>query len=194
MGGDIIAGTNFVDALKVFETDDDTEAIILVGELGGTNEEEVADWIKDYKKRVSNPKPIAACIGGFQAKPGKVTGHAGAWTGLGEGTSEDKYRALEAVGVTMVDHPAKFGGVMKDILAKSGRSVKKIVSLASKKNNGYCSQPRRSNQQLRRVADTTHQRDDELGLHRGDHHSNKSAPFISQRSKIPTSSGSIIST
>lgn len=129
MGGDIIAGTNFVDALKVFETDDDTEAIILVGELGGTNEEEAADWIKDYNKRVSNPKPIAACIGGFQAKPGKVTGHAGAWTGLGEGKSEDKYRALEAAGVTMVDHPAKFGGVMKDILAKSGRSVKKIVSL-----------------------------------------------------------------
>lgn len=128
MGGDIIAGTNFVDALKVFETDDDTEAIILVGELGGTNEEEAADWIKDYNKRVSNPKPIAACIGGFQAKPGKVTGHAGAWTGLGEGKSEDKYRALEAAGVTMVDHPAKFGGVMKDILAKSGRSVKKIVS------------------------------------------------------------------
>ena len=128
MGGDVIAGTNFVDALKVFETDEDTEAIILVGELGGTNEEEAAEWIKDYHKRVSNPKPIAACIGGFQAKPGKVTGHAGAWTGLGEGTSEAKYRALEAAGVTMVDHPAKFGGVMKDILAKSGRNVKKIVS------------------------------------------------------------------
>lgn len=128
MGGDVIAGTNFVDALKVFETDEDTEAIILVGELGGTNEEEAAEWIKEYHRRVSNPKPIAACIGGFQAKPGKVTGHAGAWTGLGEGTSEAKYRALEAAGVTMVDHPAKFGGVMKDILAKSGRNVKKIVS------------------------------------------------------------------
>ena len=124
----MIAGTNFVDALKVFETDEDTEAIILVGELGGTNEEEAAEWIKDYHKRVSNPKPIAACIGGFQAKPGKVTGHAGAWTGLGEGTSEAKYRALEAAGVTMVDHPAKFGGVMKDILAKSGCNVKKLVS------------------------------------------------------------------
>ena len=128
MGGDVIAGTNFVDALKVFETDEDTEAIILVGELGGTNEEEAAEWIKDYHKRVSNPKPLAACIGGFQAKPGKVTGHAGAWTGLGEGTSEAKYRALEAAGVTMVDHPAKFGGVMKDILTKSGCNVKKIVS------------------------------------------------------------------
>ncbi|KAJ4332366.1 hypothetical protein N0V95_009679 [Ascochyta clinopodiicola] len=143
MGGDVIAGTNFVDALKVFETDDDTQAIILVGELGGTNEEEAADWIKDYNKRVSNPKPIAACIGGFQAKPGKVTGHAGAWTGLGEGTSEVKYRALEAAGVTMVDHPAKFGGVMKDILGKSGRNVKKIEQSAAQARRGYHTSARR---------------------------------------------------
>ncbi|KAF1846626.1 succinyl-CoA ligase subunit alpha [Cucurbitaria berberidis CBS 394.84] len=129
VGGDVIAGTNFVDALKVFEQDEDTEAIIIVGELGGTTEEEAADWIKDYNRRVKNPKPIAAVIGGFQAPPGKVMGHAGAWTGLGEGTSESKYRALESAGVTMVDHPAKFGGVMKDLLAKSGRNVKKIASL-----------------------------------------------------------------
>ena len=72
-------------------------------------------------------RPIAAVIGGFQAAPGKVMGHAGAWTGLGEGTAESKYKALENAGVTMVDHPAKFGGVMKEILAKSGRNVKKIV-------------------------------------------------------------------
>ncbi|EAT83662.2 hypothetical protein SNOG_08494 [Parastagonospora nodorum SN15] len=128
VGGDVIAGTNFVDALKVFEKDEDTEAIILVGELGGTSEEEAAAWIKDYRKRVKNPKPIAAAIGGFQASPGKVMGHAGAWTGLGEGTAESKYKALENVGVTMVDHPAKFGGVMKEILAQSGRNVKNILS------------------------------------------------------------------
>ncbi|KAJ8108772.1 hypothetical protein OPT61_g7941 [Boeremia exigua] len=143
MGGDVIAGTNFVDALKVFETDDDTEAIILVGELGGTNEEEAADWIKDYNRRVSNPKPIAACIGGFQAKPGKVTGHAGAWTGLGEGTSEVKYRALEAAGVTMVDHPAKFGGVMKDILARSGRTVETFERPAAQARRAYHTSARR---------------------------------------------------
>ena len=75
-------------------------------------------------------RPIAAVIGGFQAAPGKVMGHAGAWTGLGEGSAESKYRALQNAGVTMVDHPAKFGNVMKAILAKSGRSVRKIVRLS----------------------------------------------------------------
>ncbi|KAF2451276.1 succinyl-CoA ligase subunit alpha [Karstenula rhodostoma CBS 690.94] len=123
MGGDVIAGTNHVDALKVFEHDEDTEAIILVGELGGTSEEEAADWIRDYRKRVESPKPIAALIGGFQAAPGRIMGHAGAWTGIGEGTAESKYKALESVGVTMVDHPAKFGSVMKGLLAKPGQDV-----------------------------------------------------------------------
>ncbi|KAI0575122.1 Succinyl-CoA ligase subunit alpha [Pyrenophora tritici-repentis] len=71
VGGDVIAGTNFVDALKVFEHDKDTEAIIVVGELGGTIEEEAADWIINYRRRVKDPKPIAAVIGGFQAPHGK---------------------------------------------------------------------------------------------------------------------------
>ncbi|KAI4636460.1 hypothetical protein J4E83_001415 [Alternaria metachromatica] len=137
VGGDVVAGTNFVDALKVFEGDEDTEAIIIVGELGGTTEEEAADWIKDYRKRVKSPKPIAAVIGGFEAPPGKVMGHAGAWVGLGEGTAASKYKALEDAGVTIVDHPAKFGGVMKDILAKSGRNVRKIEQSAAQQRRSY---------------------------------------------------------
>ncbi|EFQ86872.1 hypothetical protein PTT_17669 [Pyrenophora teres f. teres 0-1] len=137
VGGDVIAGTNFVDALEVFEHDKDTEAIIIVGELGGTTEEEAADWIINYRRRVKDPKPIAAVIGGFQAPHNKVMGHAGAWVGLGEGTAESKFKALERAGVTMVDHPAKFGGVMKDILAKSGRNVSKIEQSAAQQRRLY---------------------------------------------------------
>jgi hypothetical protein len=83
--------------------------------------------LHDFRELTSY-RPIAAVVGGFQAIPGRVMGHAGAWTGIAEGTAESKYKALESAGVTMVDHPAKFGGVMKDILAKSGRNVRKIVS------------------------------------------------------------------
>ncbi|CAN9252408.1 unnamed protein product [Alternaria alternata] len=136
VGGDVIAGTNFVDALKVFEHDEDTKAIIIVGELGGTTEEEAADWINDYKRRVKNPKPIAAVIGGFEAPHGKVMGHAGAWVGLGEGTAASKYKALENAGVTMVDHPAKFGGVMKDILAKAGGNVEENCMFEVERDRG----------------------------------------------------------
>ncbi|RMZ72619.1 succinyl- ligase subunit alpha [Pyrenophora seminiperda CCB06] len=137
VGGDVIAGTNFVDALEVFGHDKDTEAIIIVGELGGTTEEEAADWIMGYKKRVQDPKPIAAVIGGFQAPHGKVMGHAGAWVGLGEGNAVSKYKALERAGVTMVDHPAKFGGVMKNILARHGRSGSKIEQVAAQQRRSY---------------------------------------------------------
>jgi succinyl-CoA synthetase alpha subunit len=73
-------------------------------------------------------RPIAALIGGVHAKPGRVMGHAGAWAAPGEGIASSKSKALEDAGVTMVDHPAKFGGVMKNILSLSGRDVKGIVS------------------------------------------------------------------
>jgi succinyl-CoA synthetase alpha subunit len=155
VGGDVIAGTNFVDALKVFEHDDDTEAIIIVGELGGTTEEEAADWITDYRKRVKEPKPIAAVVGGFQAPPGKVMGHAGAWVGLGEGTADSKSRALENAGVTIVDHPAKFGGAMKEILAKSGGNTRKTVSSVSPMDETQTLSLDRSNQRFNSVAPTT---------------------------------------
>lgn len=75
MGGDVIAGTNFVDALKIFEHDDDTEGIVLIGEIGGSAELEAAEWIKEYMKRSSNPKPISALIGGIHNAPGRVMGH-----------------------------------------------------------------------------------------------------------------------
>ncbi|KAF2672505.1 succinyl-CoA ligase subunit alpha [Microthyrium microscopicum] len=120
IGGDVVAGTDMVDALKTFELDSETEAIILIGEIGGTSELEAADWIKEYRQRVSDPKPIAALVAGLYAVPRKVMGHAGAWAGPGEPTAEEKWKALENAGATMVDHTAKFGNVMKGLLASKG--------------------------------------------------------------------------
>ncbi|KAF7895098.1 hypothetical protein EAF00_006912 [Botryotinia globosa] len=122
MGGDVLAGTNFVDALKIFEHDDDTDGIIIIGEIGGEAELEAAAWIKEYKKRSPNPKPITALVAGVHAAPGRVMGHAGAFTLPGEPDALTKIKAFEDVGVTMVNHPAKFGNAMKTLLESSGRS------------------------------------------------------------------------
>ncbi|KAK0104727.1 hypothetical protein ONS95_004998 [Cadophora gregata] len=121
MGGDVLAGTNFVDALKVFEHDDDTEGIILIGEIGGEAELQAAEWIKEYKKRSSNPKPISAVIGGIHAAPGRVMGHAGAFTLPGEPDASTKIKFLEDAGVTVVNHPEKLGSAMTRLLGSSGR-------------------------------------------------------------------------
>ncbi|XRM41392.1 hypothetical protein ABZX51_004667 [Aspergillus tubingensis] len=139
MGGDVLAGTNFVDALKIFEEDPDTEGIILVGEIGGTAEIDAAEWIKDYNQRTANPKyvesqfvlmgsntdkhrPIMALVGGLHAPPGRIMGHAGAWTAIGEPGAKLKYEALERAGVMMVNHPEKFGEGMKSLLKTRGRA------------------------------------------------------------------------
>jgi succinyl-CoA synthetase alpha subunit len=133
MGGDVLAGTNFVDALKVFEEDPDTEGIILVGEIGGTAEIDAAEWIRDYNKRAANPKPIMALVGGREAPPGRVMGHAGAWIAPGEPDAEAKHRALENAGVTMVDHPEKFGQGMKALLARRTLTSATPISSSSQK-------------------------------------------------------------
>ncbi|KAI3109726.1 hypothetical protein CBS147333_5373 [Penicillium roqueforti] len=117
MGGDVLAGTNFVDALNLFEDDPDTRGIILVGEIGGTAEMDAAEWIKDYRRRTVDPKPIMALVGGLEAPPGRVMGHAGAWAAPGEPDAETKYRALERAGAVMVNHPEKFGEGMKTLFA-----------------------------------------------------------------------------
>ncbi|KAE8376303.1 succinyl-CoA synthetase-like protein [Aspergillus bertholletiae] len=121
MGGDVLAGTNFVDALKTFENDPDTEGIVLVGEIGGTAEMDAAEWIKDYNRRTANPKPIMALVGGLHAPQGRVMGHAGAWTAIGEPDAHAKYQALERAGAVMVNHPEKFGEGMKALLSSRPR-------------------------------------------------------------------------
>ena len=143
MGGDIVAGTNLVDSLKVFEQDPETEGIILIGELGGRAEIDAAEWIKDYRKRVKNPKPIAAILGGVHAPAGRIMGHAGAWTATGEKGATEKLKILQDVGVTMVDHPEKFGKVMKTLLSQSGRDPNKIIQDAAQQKRGYHTSARR---------------------------------------------------
>ncbi|MCJ1388633.1 hypothetical protein MMC18_001480 [Xylographa bjoerkii] len=116
MGGDVLPGTNFVDALDVFEHDEATKGIIIVGEVGGFAEAQAAEWVKQYRKRNENPKPIMGLVTGVLAVPGRVMGHAGAFAVRGEENANEKIKLLEDAGVVMTDHPAKFGTVMKQLL------------------------------------------------------------------------------
>ena len=108
IGGDPIPGTSFRDVLALFEADAQTEAILMVGEIGGTAEEEAAEFIQS---NVS--KPVAAYIAGVTAPPGKRMGHAGAIIAGGKGTADDKFQALEVAGVTITRSPAELGLAVK---------------------------------------------------------------------------------
>lgn len=112
IGGDPVIGTTHLDAVKLFQNDPDTHSIVLIGEIGGTAEEEAAAYIKDHVD-----KPVVAFIAGATAPPGRRMGHAGAIISGGKGTAQEKKKALAEAGITVVESPADIGATLKDLVS-----------------------------------------------------------------------------
>jgi len=112
IGGDPIIGSNFIDLLSIFADDDDTDAVVLIGEIGGSAEEDAAAWVTEN----NFDKPIIAFVAGQTAPPGRRMGHAGAIISGGQGTAEDKMKALRSAGITVCESPATIGENVASVL------------------------------------------------------------------------------
>jgi succinyl-CoA synthetase alpha subunit len=115
IGGDPVIGTRFIDAIRLFNDDDGTDAVIMIGEIGGTAEEEAAAYIKKHVR-----KPIVGFIAGRTAPPGRRMGHAGAIIAGGKGTAQEKMEAMRKAGIHVVENPALIGEVMERVMKKKG--------------------------------------------------------------------------
>lgn len=123
IGGDPVHGTDFIDVLRELEADPETDAVIMIGEIGGSEEERGAAWIRDHMT-----KPVVGFIAGRTAPPGKRMGHAGAVISGGSGTAEAKIAAMREAGITVVESPHLLGRAMKDALARAGRNRPRAVA------------------------------------------------------------------
>jgi len=112
IGGDSIPGTKFIDVLQAFEADVETKAVVMIGEIGGTDEEEAADYVK-----AKMTKPVVGFIAGQTAPAGKRMGHAGAIIAGGKGTAKDKMEKLESCGISVAKSPAEIGATLKAAIA-----------------------------------------------------------------------------
>jgi succinyl-CoA synthetase alpha subunit len=127
IGGDPIIGTSFLDSIRLFNEDPETEAIVMIGEIGGNAEETAAEYIRTHVK-----KPVVGFIAGQTAPPGRRMGHAGAIISGGMGTAKEKYKAMEAAGIRTVQSPAEIGHMMADALKRKSGGKKVSVKPAKK--------------------------------------------------------------
>jgi succinyl-CoA synthetase alpha subunit len=124
IGGDPVNGTDFIDALKAFNEDPETEAVVMIGEIGGTAEEEAAEWVRD-----NMTKPVVGFIGGVTAPPGKRMGHAGAIISGGKGTADEKIKTMNECGIETADTPSEIGETLISRIKKEDGLYEKCLTV-----------------------------------------------------------------